>query len=101
MTTREQVWLEAWKSLAHGTDASILTIEDCARFADACLKAFDERFPQPDPNAIPPGEVAPVYDDGPRVPEFEKVFPSTTKPAGNMNPRYDPETKTWKNFPDL
>lgn len=53
MTTRETVWLEAWKTAlsrmraftpVHASDLD----EAVNSEADACLKAFDERFPQHD-----------------------------------------------------
>lgn len=42
LTKREFVWLQAWSSVANAincTDSSLAT-----KWADDCLKAFDERF---------------------------------------------------------
>ena len=52
MTTREQVWLEAWKA-AMGNANLHITEHDLNDIADSCLKAFDERFPQLKPHACP------------------------------------------------
>jgi hypothetical protein len=38
---RRDVWLKAWTAVANTMNGKQ---DDCTRFADACLKAFDERF---------------------------------------------------------
>lgn len=40
--TREEIWVRAYCSVASAFNSKEA---DCARYADGCLKAFDERFP--------------------------------------------------------
>lgn len=40
--TREEVWLRAWVALAGAFNVREHSV--ATRWADACLKAFDERF---------------------------------------------------------
>jgi hypothetical protein len=40
--SREEVWLRAWAAVASSFNAKSA---DCTRYADTCLKEFDERFP--------------------------------------------------------
>lgn len=43
---REEIWLRAWCAVAGAFNSKPA---DCGRYADACLKAFDERFPARQP----------------------------------------------------
>lgn len=43
MIARDEVWLRAWCANASAPTASV---EGSTRFADECLKAFEERFPR-------------------------------------------------------
>jgi len=48
MDKYEEVWLRAWLAVA-GTFNS--KASDCTRYADACLRDFQERFPLPEQDA--------------------------------------------------
>jgi hypothetical protein len=43
---REEVWARAWAAVASGWNTKA---PDATRYADICLKEFDERFPAPKP----------------------------------------------------
>lgn len=42
---REQVWLAAWLAVARASNST--KDEAATSWADACLREFDKRFPQP------------------------------------------------------
>jgi hypothetical protein len=47
MIDRREVWAGAWFAVASGWNSKAA---DATRYADTCLKEFDERFP---PSALP------------------------------------------------
>jgi hypothetical protein len=42
VVSRQEAWLRAWCAVAGAFNSRP---SDCDRYADACVKAFDERFP--------------------------------------------------------
>jgi hypothetical protein len=41
-SNREKVWVSAWNATA--SSSNCLTSDSCDKFADKCLKSYDERF---------------------------------------------------------
>lgn len=41
--THEEVWMNAWCAVAGAFNSKV---PDCDRYADACLEAFEQRFPE-------------------------------------------------------